>query len=137
MKVEKQHIEAVWKFLYEGLKAHYEQGAPFHEALDMIPLNYTCLTDLARYMQEPLGRGIAHDDFLLDAVHRLECFIGCPAFDECPLEECDGRVFCKAYNGGYNESHGSRVWRERPTREEHKQWILDYFRKRGELPQGD
>ena len=124
----------MWRFLYEGLKAHYEQGAPFQEALDMIPINYPCLTNLARYMQEPLRKGIAGNDFLLDAVHRLECFIGCPAFEECPRDTCNGVVFCKAYNGGDNESHGSRIGKEHPTREEHKLWILEYFKKRGKLP---
>lgn len=123
MKVEKQHIEVVWRFLYEGLKAHYEQGAPFQQALDMIPLSYMQLTDLARYMQEPLGKGIAHDDFLLDAVHRLECFIRCPAFEECPNEICDGVVFCKDYNLG--SSHGMEIRQQKLTREQHKQAILE------------
>lgn len=133
MKVENQHIDVVWKWLYEGLKAHYEQGAPFRQALSMIPVDYMGLTNLARYMQEPLGKGIASNDFLLDAAHRLESFTGCPAFDECPLEVCDGQVWCRAYNGGYNQSHGSRLRKEQPTREEHKQWILQYFKETGRL----
>ena|GEM_PF-5187046 len=131
MKVEEAHIEAVWGFLYDGLKAHYEHGAPFNQAMNMPPIDYTALTDLARYMQEPLGKGIAHDDFLLDAVHRLECFTRCPAFNECPLGKCDGVVWCRAFNGGYSESHSSRITRERPSREEHRQWILDYFKQKG------
>ena len=125
MKVEKAHIEAVWRFLYEGLKAHYEQGAPFNQALDMIPLDYTALTDLARYMQEPLKRGIAGNQVLLDAIHRLECFTRCPAFHECPREECDGIVWCRDFNLG--SSHGMSI-RNR-TREQHKQAILERWEK--------
>jgi len=131
MKVEKAHVEAVWQFLYEGLKAHYEEGAPFYQALDMLPIDYVALTDLARYMQEPLGKGIASDSFLLDAVHRMECFIRCPAFYECPLDVCEGVVYCKAHNGGNNESHGSRIRREHSSWEEHRQWILEYFKQKG------
>ena len=133
MRVEKHHLDTAWRWMYEGLKAHYEQERPMREALSLLPIDGPSLAQLARFMQEPMGKGIANDDALLDAMHRLEMQIQCPAFRECPLSECDGGVFCKAYSGGQGESHGSRVRREHPTREEHKAWILEYFKRRGLL----
>lgn len=125
MRVEKHHLDTAWRWMCQGLVSHYVLGKPMNEALSLLPIDGPALAGLARFMQEPMGKGIANDDALLDAMHRLEMQIQCPAFYECPLAVCDGAVFCKAFNVG--GSHGMELRERNLTRAQHKEAILERF----------
>jgi hypothetical protein len=126
MEVKKADLERVWKFIYEGLKAHFEEGAPFRNGLSLCAYDGLSLAQLARYVQEPLERAAAADEELLDSLHRLECRVICPIFDKCNLERCDGAVWCCVYNLG--ESHGVKI--RDLTREQHRRLALEELKRR-------
>lgn len=126
MKVQKKHLRRVWLWMYHGLRAHFEEGASFHQGYDLVPFDQQSLAMLARVMQEPLGRGIAGDDELADAIRRMDAQIACPYFHKCPLDRCDGIVWCRAFNLG--GSHGVRV--RSLSREEHAKRIEEWINER-------
>ena len=122
MKIREQDYWAVLEWIKEGLDELFAQPKELRKLPFFVPLDGQGLVRLATTLQEIHHKGIAGDEELLEAVHRMDSLFVCPAYWECPLESCEGIVWCKHYNLG--SSHGYQVRKEDLSREEHKARIL-------------
>lgn len=119
MRVEDEHLDVVLRFIGRAIEKYVREDVSWP---DLRPLDFSALSSLARGAQTVLGEAVANDPELLDAVRRLDAALSCPAFLDCPLERCEGIVYCIYYNlGGSHgyDRHGRRLelsWEEHRTR---------------------
>jgi hypothetical protein len=111
MQLTDEHREAALRFIYGGLKEHFEGGRKVR--FDRVPHQDQCLADVMRLAQ--VWKSIASVPEALDAVHRMEEQLRCAVFEECPQAICAGAVWCHIYNGGRGQSHGSRRHSDKDT----------------------